>query len=203
MCVRDLAVDRIDEECNPRFIEMIDQTARRRAEEQEAQKLIEQKRRFEKIDRDVRDLQERKKRLRREIEDLEAQCASAPSVLKLDWIERHENTLMTLIYFLLILSIKPLITGDIIIFGSLVVFALISWAKLHRVKVRAQMKNAHNITLQKRTREISNLKFDLETLEAQKIRLPANLSEFINTNPGRADERGFEPAAQADGRRKV
>jgi hypothetical protein len=73
---------------------------------------------------------------------------------------------------------------------------------LRRVRSSARNKEKHNLPIQTRGREIFNLKFDLKELEDQKIHLPSDLSEFVDVNPVRVDERGFEAAARVTGSSK-
>ena len=204
LCVRSLAGERLDEECHPRFLEMVDESARRGAEDSKKQKNADKVRRFEEIDRGARDLQDRKKRLKIELQELQAKFDSSPPLIQLKRIEVHgELPLLLLSISSLILSMMALTAQIYLLAGLFIILAPVLFILYRRVKASAQIKNANNFAVLRLEREIFNLKFDLEKLERQKIRVPPDLCEFIPVNPIIVDEQGFEPGARVDTRRRA
>ena len=199
LCVRNLAGERMDEECNPKFIELIDESAKRRAKDRERKIAADKTLEFKKFDLEASGLQDRKKRLKRELEELQAKANSAPLLLKLNWLEEHgQIPLLLLGLFLLIfgtiasMSIHFLLSW---LSAIIAVGMLISWK---RIKSSAEKKKAQNNSIFVLEREIFNLNFDLQKLEDQKIYLPHNLAEFVTSNTVHVDERGFERASRFD-----
>jgi hypothetical protein len=203
LCIRSLASERLDEECSPRYIEMVDETAKRRAEEREINRVAEKAQRFEIFDHEAKKLQDKKNQLARELEDLLVKANSGPPLLQLNWLEaRGEVPLLMLGLLFLILCIAAITPQYFLLSGSLALIAFTLLITSRRIKSISQNKKTHNLQIERREREIFNLKFDLKKLESQKIHLPRDLAEFVPVNPIRADERGFEPAAQVDSRRR-
>ena len=201
LCVRSLASERLDEEINQKYIEMVDETAKRFAEELEMNRAAERAERFEKFDHDAKNLQDKKNQLKRELEELLVDASSAPQVLQLNWLQaRGISALLFLGIVFLILCFATLST-DLLLSGLSAILAIALLITSWWVKSNAQKKYTHNLPIEKRQREINNLKFDLEQLEDQKVYLPSNLSEFLTVNPVHVDARGFEPAAKFDSRR--
>jgi hypothetical protein len=203
LCVRNLAAERLDEECHPKFIEMVDESARRRAEEREKQILAEKAREFEQFDLEASELQDKKKRLKHALEELQAKSNNSPPMVKFSWIEDRGLTLLLLLGLVfLIICIVAFAANNFLFSGLSAVIAaalLISW---RQIKSISQKKKEHNLPIFLLEREIFNLKFDLQKLEGQKIYLPTNLSEFVTANPILVDDRGFERAARLDSRRR-
>ena len=203
LCVRNLAGERIDEECHPKFIEMVDGTARKRAEENEKRVAAEKFREYKKIDLEASELQDKKRRLKRELEVLQAKSNSAPPLLKLNLLEEHLQVPLLLLglFFLIFGTIASMaIHFSLSLLSAVIgVGSLILWK---RIKSSAENKKSHNLPIFLLEREIFNLSFDLKKIEGQKIYLPNNLAEFVTANPVQVDERGFERAARSDSGRR-
>jgi hypothetical protein len=199
LCIRSLASERLDEECSPQYIEMVDEAAKRRAEEREINRVAEQAQRFEQIDSEAKKLQNRKNQLKRELENLLAKANSDPPLLQLNWLETRGEIPLILLALLFLILCFAAISIQYFLSGLLAVLAIASLITLRRVRSSARNKEKHNLQIQTRGREIFNLKFDLKELEDQKIHLPSDLSEFVDVNPVRVDERGFEAAARVSG----
>ena len=196
LCIRNLATERLDEECSSRYIEMVDETAKRRAEEQEMSRVAKKAQRFEKIDSEAKQLQVRKNQLRGDLEYLIIKANGDPPLLQLSWLEtRGDVPLILFGIVFLILSIAA-ISIHYFLSGFLALLAIASLITLRQVRASAHHKVKHNLPIQTRKREMCNLEFDLKALEDQKIHLPSDLYEFISANPVRVDERGFEAAAR-------
>lgn len=201
LCVRNLTSERLDEELNQKYTAIVDETAKRHAEELEMKRAAEKAARFEQFDREAKNLQDKKNQVKRELDELLVSASSAPQVLKLNWLEaRGISALVFLGIVFLILCFATLST-DLLLSGLSATLGIASLIISWWVKLNAQKKYTHNLPIEKRQREINNLKFDLEQLEGQKVYLPSNLSEFLTVNPVHVDARGFEPAAKFDSRR--
>jgi hypothetical protein len=191
----------LDEECHHKYIDIVEETANRYAEELEMKRAAEKVARFERFDLEAKNLQNKKNQLKNELDELLVKASSSPQVIQLNWLEaRGVFPLLFLGILFLILCVAAFST-DFLLSGlsAILAFALLltsRWAKLN-----ANRKYAHNLPIEKRQREINNLKFDLEHLEGKKVYLPSDLSDFLTVNPVNADERGFEPAAKFDSRR--
>ena len=207
LCVRSLANDPLGEECSPKYIELIDEAAERHAQDREKKELArihaehEMKvQRYEEFVREADELQHKKDRLQRELDQLKAELDGAPRLLELNWIEKNGQIfLIFAIVLLTLLSIvayrddKPTILMFVIPLVLGISIVLI-WT---RSSVRT--KQAHNLPILRLGLEVRNSEFDLDKVANQKIRLPSDLSEFIPSNPIKADERGFEAAARKTG----
>lgn len=201
LCIRNLASERLDEEFHHKYIDIVEETAKRYAEELEVKHAAEKAARFEKFDLEAKNLQDKKNQLKSELDELLVKASSSPQVIKLNWLEARGVFPLSFLGILFLILCVAAFSTDLLLSGlsAILAFALLltsRWAKLN-----AQKKYAHNLPIEKRQREINNLKFDLEQLEGKKVYLPSDLSEFLTTNPIHADERGFEPAAKFDSRR--
>jgi hypothetical protein len=200
LCIRSLASEKFDEECRSEYLEIIDQTVKRRAEEIELKRYADKVERFEKYDQESKALQSKKNQLRREQEELLAKAESGPQLLKLNWFEqRGELPVMLLSILFLVLGITAFVSGNFILCALFAVFFVASSVGLLKVSSSAQMKNAHNAPIMLLEREIFNLNFDLDQLEKTEITLPSDLS-FISLNPVRITDQGFESASKVDSR---
>lgn len=199
LCIRSLATEKLDEECNPKYIHIVDETAKRRVEERELKLLAEEAQRFEKIDLEAKKLQDKKNQLRSELEGLLIKADTGSELLRLNWLEANGKLPLLLLGLLfLILSAASLLAKDFLLSGSFAILASAFLIFQARLRKNAKNKEAHNFPILYREREIFNLKFDLEQLEKQKISLPRDLTKFVSVNPIRVDERGFESAAKVD-----
>jgi hypothetical protein len=201
ICIRNLAIEKLDEEFHRKYIDIVDETAKRRAAELEMKRASEKAERFERFDREAKNLQDKKNKVKRELDELLVSASSAPQVLQLNLLEaRGISALLFLGIVFLILCFATLST-DLLLSGISAILAIASFITSRWAKSNAKKKYAHNLPIEKRQREINNLRFDLEHLEGQKVYLPSHLSEFLTVNPVHVDERGFEPAAKFDSRR--
>ena len=200
LCIRSLANERLDEECSPQYIEVIDEAAKRRAEEREVNRVAEKAQRFEQIDSEAKKLQDRKNQLRRELEDLLIKTNSDPPLLQLNWVETRGDVPLILLGILFLVLCIAAISIQYFLSGLLAVLAIASLITLRRIRSSVHNKEKHNLPIQMRRREIFNLKFELKELEDQKIHLPNDLSEFVVVNPVRVNQQGFEAAARVGGR---
>lgn len=196
LCIRSLASERLDEECSPQYIEMVDEAAKRRAEEREIDRVAEKAQRFEQINSEAKKLQDRKNQLRRELEDLQVKANSDPPLLQLNWLETRGEVPLILLGLLFLILFFVVITTQYVLLSASAVLVIAFLLILHRVRSSTQNKEKHNLPIEMRRRELINLKFDLEKIEEQKIHLPSDLAEFEPVNPIRVDERGFEAAAR-------
>ena len=199
LCIRSLASERLDEECSPQYIEMVDEAAKRRAAEREINQVAEKAKRFEKIDSEAKKLQDRKNQLRRELDDLLAKANGDPPLLQLNWLETRGEIPLILLALLFFILCTAAVMTHYFLSGLLAVLAIASLIILRRVRSSARNKEKHNLSIQTRGREIFNLKFDLKELEDRKIHLPSDLTVFVTANPVRVDERGFEAATRVGG----
>jgi hypothetical protein len=201
LCIRSLASEKFDEECRSEYLEILDETVKRRAEEIELKRYADKVERFEKFDYEAKTLQNNKKQLRRELEELLAKAESGPQLLKLNWFEqRGELPLVLLGMLFLVLFIAAFVLENFILCALAAVFFVASSVGLLKVSSSAQMKNTHNAPIMLLEREIFNLNFDLDQLEKTKMTLPSDLSDFVSVNSVRVTDQGFEPAAKVDSR---
>lgn len=200
LCIRNLATEKFDEECRSEYLEVIDQTVKRRAEEIELKRYADKVERFEKYDQESKALQNKKIQLRRELEGLLVRAESGPQLLKLNWFERRgELPVMLLSILFLVLGITAFVFENFTLCALSAVLFVASSIGLLKISSSAQMKNAHNAPIMLLEREIFNLNFDLDQLEKTEIVLPSDLA-FLSVNPVRVTDQGFEPAAKVDSR---
>ena len=201
LCIRNLASERLDEEFHHKYIAIVDETAKRHAEELEMRRAAEKAERFEQFDREAQNLQDKKNQVKRELDELLVSASSAPHVLQLNWLETHGISALLFLGIVFLILCFATLSTDLLLSGLSAILAIASLITSWWVKSNAQKKYTHNLPIEKRQREINNLKFDLEQLEGQRVYLPSNLSEFLTVNPVHVDARGFEPAAKFDSRR--
>lgn len=204
LCVRNLADEPLDEECNPKYIELVDARAKNLASDREAQRIAklgveqeERQRRFQMFVQETDEHQHKIDQMRRELEELRINLGATPDLRNLSWIEKVEHIFWIIVTAALGLLVAAGLSKNfpvMSILAAMLMSALLItliWKRSTAIK-----KQAHNLPILRLHGEITNLEYDLDSMESRRKNLPSDLSEFTRSNPVKTDERGFEAAAR-------
>jgi hypothetical protein len=207
LCVRSLANEPLGEECSPKYIELVDESAKRLALDREAKKNSqlravqeEKSRRFEIFIVEADEHRHKICQMQRELAELRIKLEAAPSLLVLSWIEKIEHirlivatVALGLLGTISLSTNSPNISILVAVLTSALLIALIL------IRSNAIKKQKHNIPIFRLHAEISNLTYDLDLMDHRQKKLPSDLSDFARSSPVKVDERGFEAAARKTG----
>lgn len=205
--IRQLVVDPLDEDVHPRYLELVDETAKRRAAERLAQERAQiqyeqdlKEFRYSEFVKKSEQFHSHKSHLLNELNSLKLQFETYPDAVKLTWIDTVGVEVSKTLFWTLAFA------GAILFFVDFV-WSVTAWVTCFAVfviyaKIKADVlkKDRHNSAILKIAKEIQGLEFDLQKFEKQKPKLDKDLAQYVSSNPVRTNEQGFEPSARVSGR---